>query len=325
MPDDKIAAQCLLPRGKGAPVYLVGIKGTGMTALAEIFHSLGLDVTGSDVEEEFYTDSILKSLGIPFFSGFSSGNIESRISGPGVDLVVYSAAYNPEIHPELIAAGAAGIPMMEYTEALGELSRGGEAAGIAGVHGKTTTTALAGSLVKALGLPGTVLAGSGVTGFGNRSTLIQGGDFLVAETCEYRKHFLRFFPDHILLTSIEPDHLDFFRNYDHIFSAFMEYIGKLSFGGSLIYCADHEGAVKAAESAAEIRPDLVFVPYGRSASGPYRVVSSRLLPGENRFTLEGIGGEFILRVPGDHNILNAAGAVALVSPAGRIQRRAAFS
>ncbi|MBI9102962.1 MAG: UDP-N-acetylmuramate--L-alanine ligase [Spirochaetales bacterium] len=296
-----------------ASIYLVGIKGTGMTALAEILHSRGISITGSDVEEEFYTDSILKGLGIPFFSGFTPENIKDFKDRSKIDLIINSAAYDPKTHPELLLAAELGIPIMEYTEALGELSDGIPSGAVSGVHGKTTTTALAGSLVKALGLQGTVLAGSGVAGFGNRSTLIQGNEFFLAETCEYRRHFLRFHPDHIILTSIEPDHLDYFKGYDDIFSAFMEFIALLPKGGSLIYCADEEGASEAARKTEHMRPDVFLIPYGINCDGPFRIVNTKLLPGENRFSLAGWEAEFSLRVPGKHTVLNAAAALALVS------------
>ena len=117
-------------------IYMVGIKGTGMTALAEILFSRNIHITGSDVDEEFYTDGILKSLGLEYYNGFSSFNMDDQIRRVKPDLVIYSAAYDPLTHPELLVAGAADIPMMEYSEALGELSRGVESGAVSGVHGK---------------------------------------------------------------------------------------------------------------------------------------------------------------------------------------------
>ena len=147
---------------RNSNLYLVGIKGTGMAAMAEILLARGARVGGCDVAERFYTDTILEELGISFDQGFGEENLPAEIDG-----VIYSAAYSPETHGVLGEAKRRGLPLWEYTEALGALSEGRPAAAVAGVHGKTTTTALAGSLVKALGLPSTVLVGSAVSGFGN--------------------------------------------------------------------------------------------------------------------------------------------------------------
>ena len=136
---------------------MVGIKGTGMTALAEILAARGAELTGSDGPERFYTDEILRSLGIPYQERFSPDNL-----GPGVQLVVHSAAYDRRENCELQAAESRGVPVLSYPQALGELSAGFDASGVAGTHGKTSTTALAGTVLKALKLPVTVLTGAEV-------------------------------------------------------------------------------------------------------------------------------------------------------------------
>jgi len=144
---------------------MVGIKGSGMTALAELFKHMGALPQGSDTHERFYTDAILTELEIPVIEGFNKANLPSRC-----DLVVYSAAYDPAVHPELIAASERGLPMLTYPEALGELSRRVPSVGISGVHGKTTTTAMAGELIRLGGLPGNVLVGSASIGFGGQGS-----------------------------------------------------------------------------------------------------------------------------------------------------------
>lgn len=288
---------------------MVGIKGTGMCALAEILQSRGNRLTGSDVTEVFYTDDILKSLKIPFVPGFFRENLPADCR-----LVIYSSAYDPRVNPELVEARKRGIPLMEYTQALGELSRDVLSLGVAGVHGKTTTTALTGSLVKAGGLPGTVLAGSAVKGFGNRSTLIQGDEFFIAETCEYRRNFLRFHPDLIILTSVEEDHQDYFKGFQDILDAFGEYVLLLPPGGRLIFCQDDPGAARAAEAAAARRGDLRLIPYGFTAQGPWRIREFHREPGASCFHLEGWPQEkFRLLVPGRHTALNAVAALAGVA------------
>ncbi|WP_455383588.1 UDP-N-acetylmuramate--L-alanine ligase [Salinispira pacifica] len=295
------------PSFEGVPVHLVGIKGTGMSALAEILKKLGAVITGSDTHEQFYTDEILRSLGISFTEGFDSGNVPAAAR-----LVVHSAAYDPNHHPELLRAVELGIPIIGYHRALGELSTRMPSNGISGVHGKTTTTAMTGVMVRELGLPGVVLAGSAVAGFDGRSTLFQGTGFFVAETCEYRRHFLSFAPRNVVLTSIEPDHLDYFHDLADIEDAFEEYALKLPDGGALIYCADDEGAATVARRVLNERPDIEAVPYGLNADGPYRISGLTESAGTVSFSVAAVGSPVELHVPGRHNVLNAAAAIALV-------------
>jgi UDP-N-acetylmuramate--alanine ligase len=189
----------------GSAVYFIGIKGTGMCALAELMCNAGVRVSGSDISEIFYTDAILQELGIPYFEFFDAEHIRAPI-----DLVIHSAAYTPETNEELAEAVKRGLPVLKYPDALGAYSAGFDAAGITGVHGKTTTTALAGTLIRGAELPAQILVGSAVAGFKGRSTLSLGNKYFAAETCEYRKHFLSFHPRHIVLTAVESDHQDFF-------------------------------------------------------------------------------------------------------------------
>ncbi len=289
----------------GRAIHMVGVKGTGMAALAEILCARKARLTGSDVSDVFYTDDILRSLGIPVLP-FSPGNL-----GGDVELVIHSAAYIRGIHPELVAAEARGIPMLTYTEALGELSRRYDSSGIAGVHGKTTTTALAGTLLRGVGSSAVILAGSAVAGFGDRSTLILGERFFVAETCEYKRHFLAFSPVRIVLTSVEPDHQDCFPDYDSIRDAFLEYVRSLPPRGTLIYCADDPGARDVAERSRAARPDLVLLPYGWTAEGPWRLEAYETGGERAEFRLAGLPGSFRLRIPGRHIALDAAAALAL--------------
>ena len=293
---------------KDKSVHMVGVKGTGMAALAELLVALGARVRGSDVPEKFFTDEILDAAGVPYSGTFDPAHLD-----PEPDFVVHSAAYAVETNPELIEAGRRGLPVQVYPEALGTFSEGfPRAAGIAGVHGKTTTTALAGIVARALGLPASVLAGSVVPDFGNRATLALGGSLFIAETCEYKRHFLHFHPSAILVTSIELDHTDYFTSYDDIFQAFFEYALKLPQGGLLVYCADETGATALASAVRQRRPDVKLVPYGARAEGAFRVLDRGFSPGESHFRLAGYAPLLTLRVPGTHNVLNAAGACALV-------------
>ena len=290
---------------RGSRLYMVGIKGTGMTALAEILAARGAELSGSDVSEVFYTDRILRRAGIPISEGFSANNLP-----PSVDCVIYSAAYDPDSHPELLRARDRRIPLIQYNEALGALSRRQPSAAIAGVHGKTTTTALAAALVEQLELPWTVLAGSALGVAGDRSTLIRGQERLIAETCEYRRHFLAFSPDVLVVTSVEADHLDYFRDVQDVEAAFCEFVHRLPQRGTLIFCADDEGATAVAARARIDRPDLVVRSYGSKAPADVQAVITDNGAGSIDFAIE--SQKFSLHVPGSHNVQNAAAALALV-------------
>lgn len=303
----------------GVHIHFVGIKGTGMAALTEIFYRNGAVITGSDVEERFYTDEILEKLNIKALP-FSESNITDS-----VQLVVYSSAYNKEKNPDLKAAFEKGVPCMLYTEALGAYSEKSFSAGICGVHGKTSTTGLTGTILKELDLPCQVLAGSVINSFGNTCTFTSSNlkekekPYFVAETCEYQKHFMSFCPKKIVLTSVESDHQDFYPTYEDIRDAFVEYIEKLPNGGTLIYCADDEGAVETAGIALKKRPDIKFIPYGENAGSEkvpsntdvkYTLSFKQVLNEKNEFSVSNLG-DFYLSVPGKHEVRDAVAALAL--------------
>ncbi len=287
---------------------MVGVKGTGMEALAEVLWARGARVTGSDTTETFYTDAVLRRLSIPFTEGFDAANLPSD-----TQLLIHSAAYRREDNPELALGASRGIPMMAYPQALGQLSQMSDSSGVSGVHGKSTTTAMCGVILNAWRMPATVLVGAEVPAFGDRSTLMLGGKYFVAETCEYRRHFLNFRPSQILITSVEPDHLDYFKDLEDLLGAFEEYGALLPRGGALVYCADDPGAAAAASRILSRREDVRAVPYGRTASGAFRVIEETMDDGRSGFALAGWKQRFALKVPGAHSVLNAAGALALCS------------
>ena len=290
----------------GSHVYFVGIKGTGVCALAELMHRAGIAVSGSDINEKFYTDAVLEDLGIPYYEDFDSGHI-----GSGVDLIVYSAAYSVNDNPELAEAERLAIPILKYPDALGAWSMMFDSSGIAGVHGKTTTTAMAGVLAKALNLPAQILAGSAVPGFNGRSTISLGGKYFIAETCEYRSHFLAFHPRRVVLTAIESDHQDCFPDYNSILNAFLDYCRLIPPGGELIYCADDPGASQAAGVLKQEGRDIKFIPYGFSVTGAFGIRDYRVHCEKASFSISSFPGEFNLRIPGKHQALNAAAGLAL--------------
>ena len=297
----------LLPASlSGYRIHLVGIKGTGMTALAEILAARGARLSGSDVPETFYTDRILQELKIPYFESFSPTHL-----GEGVQLVIYSPAYSPQENVELKRAREAGLPLLTYPEALGSLSSRCDASAVSGTHGKTTTTAMAGAIFKSLGLPVTVLAGSEVAAFGNRCTCILGDRYLVAETCEYRRHFLKFRPARIVITNVEAEHLDYFQDLEDVLEAFVQFGLILPPGGALIYNRDDPGASQVARRLEQRRDDVALIPFGRSAPGEFHLLSVQTERGLTRFRLQGFQEELGLRIPGEHSAYNATAAAAL--------------
>lgn len=300
----------------GASVFMVGIKGTGMAALCELLIARGARIRGSDTTEVFYTDAILSRLNVPVIEDFAAEALPGEL-----DLLIHSAAYDPESHPQLRAARDRGVPVLVYTDALGLLSRDRLALAVAGVHGKTTTTAMLGSLLRRTGLPGEVLVGSAVPIFDGFSTFSGGAEFFVAETCEYRRNFLAFNPDILVVTSIEADHLDYYRDEDDVSTAFLEFAQKLPEHGELIYCADDPGAVRLATAMRERRGDILYTPYGRHAEGSFAITEIHPGAGATSFRLAGVDAELRLRIPGDHNVLNAGAAVAGLHALAR--RRAA--
>lgn len=301
----------------GVHIHFVGIKGTGMAALVEILFHNGAIITGSDVSERFYTDEILEKLNLKALP-FGKENITDKIQ-----YVVYSSAYKLDKNPDLIAAVEKGIPCLLYTEALGSYSERAYSSGICGVHGKTSTTGITGTILKELPLPSQVLAGSIINSFGQTCTYtspligessskkINGNNIFVAETCEYQRHFMSFCPQKIILTSVEPDHQDYYPTYEDIRQAFIDYICKLPENGEVIYCADDKGACDTVNLASKLRPDVVMLPYGEKAEGDYKLTFGEVANERNNFKLACFDKEFALSMPGRHEVLDAAAAVAL--------------
>lgn len=303
-------AELLRENPERAHIHLTGIKGSGMTALAEVLHSLGARVSGSDVADRFYTDGLLARIGVEPRIGFAAAHVPAAC-----DLLVYSAAYG-EQNAERREAARRGIPTLRYTAALGELSAGRPSLGVAGVHGKTTTTAMVGVLVRAVGVPATVVVGSAVPDFGGSATLRLGSDYLIAETCEYRRHFLDFRPRVVLITSVEADHLDYFADASDVQDAFIAYARLVPAGGAVVACADDAGARDVAAVIAAERPDIDVRLYGQTARGPWRISDVVVADGAQHFTVA--GRRWSLPMPGTHAVLNAVGALvalgALLAP-----------
>lgn len=284
-------------------IHLTGVKGSGMAALAELLRARGAALSGSDVADRFHTDAMLERIGLEPRVGFAAQHLPPRL-----DLLVYSAAY-PADNPERRAAHARGIPQLSYHEALGALSRMQPTLAVSGVHGKTTTTAMIGTIARDLAI--TVLVGGAVASFGGAATLRGGSDAFVVEACEYRRHFLSIQPTVLLVTSIEADHLDYFRDADDVFAAFVEMTARLPPHGCLVYCADDPGARRLAQQVRTDRPDLGRIGYGFSRDADVRLGSVTVELGLQRARLQmsDVTVELRLTVPGRHNLLNAGAAL----------------
>jgi len=289
----------------GYRIHMIGIKGTGMTALTQLLVSRGAVITGSDVKDVFYTDEILKSLSIEV-AIFDEANIKDDI-----DLVIYSAAYAFKTNVELKETLKKNIPYLSYPQALGEFSLHSYSCGVCGVHGKTTTTGMVGTILKELNMPASTLAGSSITSFGSSCVMLGGDKYFVAETCEYNRNFLNFHPKEIILTSVEEDHQDCYPTYESILTAFLNYIDILPEMGKVFYCADDDGAREAATLSFSSRPDLMFIAYGENAIGDYRLKMDGIKDEKLHFSLAGFAGEFSIPIPGKYNALNATAAIAL--------------
>lgn len=202
----------------GKKIHLVGIKGVGMTALAELLLHYGAQITGSDIAEEFHTDHVLKRLAIKP-SNFVANNITHSL-----DLVIYSSAYS-ESHPERARAAKLNIPQLSYGETLAEIFNQKRGIMVTGTHGKTTTTALLGHCLSVLGFDPTVVVGGTVINW-NSNIRIGNSDWMIVEGDEYQKKFLLFRPDYLLITNIDYDHPDTFPTRELYREAFDELIQK---------------------------------------------------------------------------------------------------
>lgn len=296
----------------GRRVHLVGIKGVGMTAFAEILLASGAAVSGSDTEERFPTDEVLERIGIVSMKGFDAAHIPSD-----TELVVHSTAYSRETNPELLAAKERGIETLSYPEAVGMLTRERMSLLVTGTHGKTTTSAMLAEVLLVAGEDPAALIGSHVRSW-KGNALSGSGKYLVLEADEYQGKLGLYHPFASILTSVDWDHPDFFpdeRSYEEVFRAFVR---RISRHGALVFCADSSRVNEVAREASCTR-----ISYGFHADADFRISEYRSVPADDegngvrsRFSIVRDGeslGVFSLRLPGRHNAENAAAVIALSS------------
>lgn len=200
--------------------YFIGIKGSGMSSLAQIMHDLGYKVTGSDKPDHFFTEAGLIEKGIPFHE-FNPDMITKNM------IVVQGNAFNDE-HPEVKKAHELGLKIFTYQEMIAEITNDTKLVAVCGCHGKTTTTTMMKTVLEPFGV--NYLIGDG-TGFAKK-----GNEYFALEACEYKRHFLAYNPYYTIVTNIELDHTDYYKDLDDVMDAFTEFVSKTR--KAVIMCGD---------------------------------------------------------------------------------------
>jgi UDP-N-acetylmuramate--alanine ligase len=285
--------------GKIKKLHFVGIGGAGMSGIAEILHNLGYQISGSDLSPSEMT-AYLQALGIRVETEHRAANLADT------DVVVISSAVG-EDNPEVVEARRRGLPVIKRAEMLGELMRLKFSIGVAGTHGKTTTTSMIAAVLRQGNYQPTIIVGGVVAGLGTGAAL-GSGDYLVAEADEYDRSFLAMYPSLAVVTNVEPDHLDCYDSFEHLQESFLAYMNRVPFFGSVVINADDPSLQKLRHRIA--RP---YVTFGFDPEADYRALNINLEPERTTFSVYRRGdllGQLILRVPGRHNVANALAAVA---------------
>jgi len=282
-------------------IHFVGIGGIGMSGIAELLLNLGYQVSGSDLRETDLTRR-LASLGATIHIGHHADHVK------GADVVVLSSAIRDD-NPELSAARSLGkIPVIRRAEMLAELMRLKYSVLVAGAHGKTTTTSMISTVLTRGGLDPTVVIGGKLNAWGTNAKL-GSGDFMVAEADESDGTFLLLPPTIAVVTNIDLEHLDFYRDLDHIQQTFLEFINKVPFYGQAVLCLEDENTQKVLPSVSK-----PFVTYGFSPQADFQARGVRTdgFTTSYRAFHEGSEiGEIEIRIPGRHNVLNSLAALAV--------------
>ncbi len=281
-------------------LHFVGIGGTGMCGMAEVLFNLGYKISGSDLAPSEATER-LAGLGIPVTFGHKPENVT------GADVVVVSSAVREE-NPEVAAARKNKIPVIRRAEMLGELMRMKFGIAVSGTHGKTTTTSMIGQILSSAGLDPTIVVGGRVVNLGTNARLGE-GEFMVCEADEYDRSFLMLSPHIAVATTLEADHLDYYKNLGEIKEAFIQFLNSVPFYGSIVLCADEPNlcAIEPALTRPVIRYG-VSCPIGECDYCAGGVTMEGLT---THFLLESKFGDsekLFLRVPGLHNVKNALAA-----------------
>jgi UDP-N-acetylmuramate--alanine ligase len=292
-------------------VHFVGIGGIGMSGIAEVLLTLGYKVSGSDLRSSAVTQR-LESLGAAIFEGHRAENVI------GAEVVVTSSAVGRE-NAEVVEARRRHIPVIPRAEMLAELMRLKYGIAIAGMHGKTTTTSMVAAVLAGGGLDPTVVVGGRVDAMGSNARLGT-SQYLVAEADESDRSFLKLSPIIAVVTNIDREHMDCYRDLEDIEATFCEFMDRVPFYGTVIACNDND-LLRVLLPRVQRR----VVTYGTREDSDFRITSVQAEAPGSRFEVHYRGdslGQFRLNVPGTHNVLNATAAVAagigLDVPAGKI-------
>lgn len=288
-------------------IHFVGIGGSGMSGIAEVLAGLNYQVSGSDIAENSSIDR-LRGLGVLVAIGHRASHVE------GAHVLVVSSAIN-ESNPEVKAAKDLRIPIVPRAEMLAELMRYRFSVAVAGTHGKTTTTSLIASLMAEAGLDPTFVIGGVLNNLGTNAQL-GASEYLVVEADESDASFLHLLPMMSVITNVEPDHMEHYEGDVRAYKqAFVEFLHNLPFYGVALVCLDDSGV-------RELLPSITrqVVTYGFSDDADYRLEALRFSGTQSQFTLHrkatGDALALMLPMPGVHNALNAAAAVAVCSELG---------
>lgn len=276
-------------------IYFAGIGGIGMSALAQLLLEDGKTIIGSDITKSQVTEKLeLHGIHIEYTQ-------DGTAIPPETDLLIYTDAI-PTDHPERAAAFKRDIPQLSYFEAVGEyMQQFDYAIAISGTHGKTTTTALIANMLVDAGMDPTVIVGSMVREL--KSNARAGSKkMIIVEACEHNEHMLKLKPDMIVLTNIEADHLDYYRDLDHIVSVFQKYVNHLPPNGVLVKNADDS-------ECRELGFDGTVITYGIDSDADVMATNMHASKKQQYFTADAT--EFALRIPGRFNVYNALSAVAV--------------
>ena len=288
-------------------IHFVGIGGSGMSGIAEVLAGLNYQVSGSDIAENSSIDR-LRGLGVLVAIGHRASHVE------GAHVLVVSSAIN-DSNPEVKAAKDLRIPIVPRAEMLAELMRYRFSVAVAGTHGKTTTTSLIASLMAEAGLDPTFVIGGVLNNLGTNAQL-GASEYLVVEADESDASFLHLLPMMSVITNVEPDHMEHYEGDVRAYKqAFVEFLHNLPFYGVALVCLDDSGV-------RELLPSITrqVVTYGFSDDADYRLEALRFSGTQSQFTLHrkatGDALALMLPMPGVHNALNAAAAVAVCSELG---------
>lgn len=281
-------------------IHFVGIGGIGMSGIAELLLNLGYQVSGSDLKLSDITKRLQDSGGTVF-----EGHVADQISG--ADVVVVSSAID-DTNPEVKAALNQSVPVIPRAEMLAELMRLKYSIAIAGAHGKTSTTSLVASVLAAGGLDPTVVIGGKLKSIGSNAVLGQ-GDYIVAEADESDGSFLKYSPAIAVVTNIDREHLDYYKDLDDIKDVFLDFIDRIPFYGLAVLCLDNE-AVQ--DLIPRIRKR--FVTYGTSPQADLQAMEVVCKGLTSTFKVAHHGkvlGKITLNLPGEHNVYNALASIAV--------------